>query len=444
MIPSQTIPDTIFALSSGRGRSGVAVVRMSGPQSRTALQRLAGVIPEKREATLVWLKGPTGDIIDQALALFFEGPGSATGEDMAEFHVHGSITVIERVLQELAHIDGCRMAKPGEFTRRAFEKGKLDLVEVEGLADLVSSETEAQRKLAMKQFMGEASAVYESWRARLVDAQATIEAAIDFPDEHGVSEQAEKALRGRISALRFELSEAAKKAETASAVRRGLSVVIAGAPNSGKSSLVNALVGREMSIVSPVAGTTRDVVSERLVIEGVPVRIADTAGLRESTSDEIERMGMARTAAEISGADLLVWLRSVGDDAGAEPPRKPDIDVRSKCDLAANDPSRSRNDFLDVSARTEEGLGAFRDALGKLVQERLSQAQDGTMVRARHADAVRKAIGHLDAALAEPVTKLEIIAENMRKAGLALAGITGAVGAEDWLGRIYAEFCIGK
>jgi tRNA modification GTPase len=418
---------------------------MSGPKANAALLRLAGVVPEKREATLVWLRAPTGDIIDQALVLFFEGPGSATGEDMAEFHVHGSAMVIERVLLELSTIDGCRMAVPGEFTRRAFEKGKLDLVEVEGLADLLSSETEAQRRLAMKQFMGEASAVYESWRTRLLDAQATIEAAIDFPDEHGVSEQAEKALRERISALRSELVDAANKAEMASAARRGLSVVIAGAPNSGKSSLVNALVGREMSIVSPVAGTTRDVVSEALVIEGVPVRIADTAGLRESTADEIERMGMARTATEISGADILVWLRSVDDDDGSiEPPRKPDINVRSKCDLAANNPDRNRNDSVDVSARTGEGLGAFRHALGKLVQERLSQVQDGTMVRARHADAVRKAIGHLDAALAEPATNLEIIAENMRKAGLALAGITGAVGAEDWLGRIYAEFCIGK
>lgn len=436
--------ETIFALSSGRGRSGVAVIRMSGPMSKAALLRLAGVIPGKREATLVRLKGPTGDIIDQALVLLFEGPGSATGEDMAEFHVHGSAAVIERVLQELARIEGCRMAQPGEFTRRAFEKSKFDLVEVEGLADLLSAETEAERKLAIKQFMGAASAVYESWRARLLDAQATVEAAIDFPDEHGVSEEAEKTLRARIGALRSDLAEAMRKAEMASAVRRGLSVVIAGAPNCGKSSLVNALVGRELSIVSPVAGTTRDVVSEALVIVGVPVRIADTAGLRESTADEIERMGMARTATEISGADILVWLRSVDGDDDVEPPRKPDIDVRSKCDLAANDPSRRRNDSLEVSARSGEGLGAFREALGKLVQERLSQVEDGTMVRARHADAVRKAIGHLEAALAEPAANLEIIAENMRKAGRALAGITGAVGAEDWLGRIYAEFCIGK
>lgn len=443
-MPPEIIPDTIFALSSGRGRSGVAVIRMSGRQSRAALRRLAGTIPEARKASLVWLKGHTGDVIDQALVLLFEGPGSATGEDMAEFHVHGSAAVIERVLLELSASEGCRMAEPGEFTRRAFENGKFDLVEVEGLADLLSSESEAQRKLAMKQFIGEASAIYESWRARLLDAQATIEAAIDFPDEHGVSEQAEKTLRGRIGALRSDLAEATRKAEMASAVRRGLSVVIAGAPNCGKSSLVNALVGRELSIVSPVAGTTRDVVSETLVIEGVPARIADTAGLRESTTDEIERMGMARTATEISGADILVWLRSVDGDDNGEPPRKPDISVWSKCDLFADDPSRKRNDCLEVSARTGEGLGAFRDALGKLVQERLSQAQDGTMVRARHADAVRKAIGHLDAVLAEPAANLEITAENMRKASRALAGIIGVVGAEDWLGRIYAEFCIGK
>lgn len=444
MTPLETSPDTIFALSSGRGRSGVAVIRMSGPQSRPALRRLAGMVPEARKASLVRLKGHTGEIIDQALVLLFEGPGSATGEDMAEFHVHGSAAVIERVLLELAAIEGCRLAEPGEFTRQAFENGKLDLVEVEGLADLLSSESEAQRKLAIKQFMGEASTIYQGWRARLLEAQATIEAAIDFPDEQGVSEQAEKALRARIGALRSDLAEAMKKAEMASAVRRGLSVVIAGPPNSGKSSLVNALVGREMSIVSPVAGTTRDVVSEALVIEGVPVRIADTAGLRESTADEIERLGMARTAMEISGADILVWLRSVDGGDGVEPPRKPDIVVRSKCDLLADGPGRMRNDSLEVSARTGEGLGAFRDALGKLVRERLEHAQDGIMVRTRHADAVRKAIGHLDAALAEPAGNLEIIAENMRKASRALAGITGAVGAEDWLGRIYAEFCIGK
>jgi tRNA modification GTPase len=402
------------------------------------------MIPEARKTSLARLRSHTGDLIDQALVLLFEGPGSATGEDMAEFHVHGSVAVIEQVLQELSAIKGCRMAQPGEFTRRAFDKGKLDLVEVEGLADLISSETEAQRKLAIKQFMGEASAIYESWRARLLDAQATVEAAIDFPDEHGVSAEAEKTLRVRIGALRTELVQAAKKAEMASAVRRGLSVVIAGAPNSGKSSLVNALVGREMSIVSPIAGTTRDVVAEALVIEGVPVRIADTAGLRESTVDEIERMGMARTTSEISGADILVWLRGVDGDEAVEPPRKPDINIRSKCDLVADNPIRIRNDALDVSAKTGEGLDAFHDALGKLVREWLSQAQNGTMVRARHADAVRKAIDHLDAALAEPVANLEIIAENMRKAGLALAVITGAVGAEDWLGRIYAEFCIGK
>jgi tRNA modification GTPase len=437
-------PDTIFALSSGHGRSGVAVIRMSGPKSKTAILRLVGKQPEPRKATVARLRGTAEDIIDHGLVLFFEAPASATGEDMAEFHVHGSAAVVDRLLLDLSAIEGCRMALPGEFTRRAFENGKLDLVEVEGLADLLASETEAQRKLAIKQFMGEASSVYESWRRRLLDAQATIEAAIDFPDEHGVAGAAEKVLRERIAALRVELADALRKAEMASAVRRGLSVVVAGAPNSGKSSLVNVLVGREMSIVSAIAGTTRDVVSEALIIAGVPVRIADTAGLRSETSDEIERMGMARTASEISGADILVWLNSVTSEADIEPPRPPEISVRSKCDLLAPLPIRPRNDSCFVSAKTGEGVERLREELGILVQHRLATAEDGTMVRARHAEAVRKATVFLDAAMAEPLTNLEIAAENMRKAGLALAGITGAVGAEDWLGRIYAEFCIGK
>lgn len=442
MMPS----DTIFALSSGRSRSGVAVIRMSGPQSKTALLRLAGSIPAPRRARLARLKGAAGEVIDQALVLHFEGPGTATGEDMAEFHVHGSVAVVERLLNELSSIDGCRLALPGEFTRRGFENGKFDLVEVEGLADLLAAETEAQRRLAMKQFMGEASSVYDSWRALLVDAQATVEAAIDFPDEHGVSGAAEAALRNRVAVLRDELARAAAKAEAASAVRRGLSVVFAGAPNSGKSSLVNALVGREMSLVSPVAGTTRDVVSEALVIAGVAVRIADTAGLREKTSDEIERMGMARTSAEISAADIVVWLSSAADDEAeaVSPPRAPDISVLSKVDLATSPSGSTRNGMLAVSVRSGEGIDQLRETLGAVVQQRLAAAGDGTMVRARHADAVRKAIDHLDAALGEIPGNLEIAAENMRKAGQALAGITGAVGAEDWLGRIYAEFCIGK
>jgi tRNA modification GTPase len=440
MIPS----DTIFALSSGRGRSGVAVIRVTGPQSRTALRELSGLVPEPRRVRLSLLQGSGGEPIDQALVLYIQGPASATGEDMAEFHVHGSTAVVERLLFELSRVPGCRAAQPGEFTRRAFENEKLDLVEMEGLADLLNSETEVQRKLAMKQFMGEASAIYEGWRLRLIEAQATIEAAIDFPDEHGVAGDAERALRQRIVALRSDLQGALEKAAAATAVRRGLTIVVAGPPNSGKSSLVNALIGRDVSIVSPVAGTTRDVVSETLIVAGVPVRVADTAGLRAEAADDIEREGMARTATEVAGADVLVWVQSVADREASTPPRRPEVQVLSKHDLRPTDPIRNRNNFIAVSAKTGTGISDLRGRLEELVAERLSSSRDGTMVRVRHAEAVAMAVTLLDLALAELTGNLEIAAENMRKAGKALAGITGAVGAEDWLGRIYAEFCIGK
>lgn len=436
--------DSIFALSSGRGRSGVAVVRLSGPASRHALAGLVGDLPLARTATLRRIRGHDGEIIDQALVLWFPKPNSATGEDVAEFHIHGNPVIAERLMAELGALDGCRPAVAGEFSRRAFEHGKMDLVELEGLADLLAAESEVQRRLAMKQFMGEASAAYEGWRTAVVESLAFVEASIDFADEEGVAELAVQKVRGVLGSLRAELGRALAGADGASAVRRGLSVIIAGAPNSGKSTLMNALVGRDVAIVSPHAGTTRDVVSEPLMVEGLTVRLADTAGLRAFTTDEIERLGMERSRAEIGAADVLVWLEAADGDAEVLPPRAPDILVLSKADLAPPDLIRSRKDHLAICGISRDGLNLLRDRLGAVVAQRIAMAGDGTMVRQRHVEAVRRALQHIDAALAADHGNLEILAEDMRKAAAALALITGKVDVEDWLGRIYAEFCIGK
>ena len=440
MMPS----DTIFALSSGRGRSGVAVIRVSGPEARLVFSTLAGDLPDPRKAVLRKIQSRSGEIIDVGLALWFQGPHSATGEDLAEFHLHGSPAATERLLRELSDLDGCRAARAGEFSRRAFENQKMDVVELEGLADLLAAESESQRRLAMKQFTGEASSVYEAWRTSLVDALAYVEASIDFTDEHGVEAEAIAHLRPRLSELRAELMGAMARAKSASALRRGLSVVIAGAPNSGKSSLVNALTGRNVSIVSPVSGTTRDVVSESLMIEGVTVRIADTAGLRRDTDDAIERLGMERSHAEIGEADILVWLEAADAAEQVEPVRTPDLTIWSKSDLGDENLIRRRNDWLPVSVKMEKGLEELHARLAQLVRHRTGAAADGTMVRVRHAAAVRLALQHIDLALGAEHGNLEIVAEDMRKAAAALAQITGRVDVEDWLGRIYAEFCIGK
>jgi tRNA modification GTPase len=376
--------------------------------------------------------------------VWFAGPRSATGEDVAEFHVHGGTAVVEKLLSELAGLEGCRLAMAGEFSRRAFENGKFDAVELEGLADLLAAESETQRRLAMKQFSGEASSIYEGWRLGLVDILALIEAGIDFAEEEGVAAAAMLQVRPRLRALKSNLEAALAKADAASAVRRGLSVVIAGPPNSGKSTLMNALARRDVAIVSPVAGTTRDVVAEGVMIEGIAVRLADTAGLRAGVEDAIEREGIARSEREIEAADILVWLQAADAAATVEPKRKIDVRVLSKADLLGVHSIHGRNDSLVVSAQTGLGLDDLRARIGQLVRQWSEQSRDGTMVRVRHATAVRAALENLERAMTVDEENLEFMAEDVRKAAHSLAQITGRVDVEDWLGRIYAEFCIGK
>lgn len=437
--------ETIFALSSGAGRAGIAIVRLSGPDVAVVLKAMAQAVPPARQAVLRSIQSRVGnDVIDQALVLYFPGPNSVTGEDVGEFHVHGSPAVVERLLGELSGFPNCRPADAGEFTRRAFGNERLDLVEVEGLADLLASETEAQRRLAMRQFSGEASSIYHQWYSDLTGALAIVEASIDFADEDGVAAEAMLKLRPRLSALRDALQVALDESVRAALVRRGLRIVIAGAPNVGKSSLLNVLTGRRAAIVSDMPGTTRDVVEAPLVINGVAVSLSDTAGLRASTDDVIEREGIERSRAEIDAADILIWVALAGESL-ALPGREPDLVVHNKADLAKRESIHVRNDSnIAASVKTGEGIDDLRELLSLLVSRHTSVSENAVMVRTRHRSAIAESIRSLNDALMKRDDALELMAEDVRKAAFSMASITGRVGVEDFLGRIFSEFCIGK
>jgi tRNA modification GTPase len=303
--------DTIYAVSSGRGRAGVAVIRISGPHAGDTVKKLTGGLPVPREASLRKLVGASdGSLIDKGLVLWFPGPSSFTGEDVAEFHVHGGLAVIEAMLAELSNQPCLRMAEAGEFTRRAFGHGKYDLTEVEGLADLIEARTERQRRLAMRQAEGAASNVLNGWRQKLIRILARLEAAIDFVDEADVSEKALEGVGPSISAMAVEISQELERGKQGERLRDGIKVVLAGMPNVGKSSLLNCLSRKEAAIVSPVPGTTRDVVEAHLSLDGMPVILRDTAGLRSAGSDAIEQEGVARAQGAMGSADLVLWVAS--------------------------------------------------------------------------------------------------------------------------------------
>ena len=432
---------TIYALSSGQGRAGIAVVRVSGPKAAELLFALVGELPRPRFASLRNLISADG-LIDQALVFWFPGPKTVTGEDMAEFHVHGSAAVVAKLFAEFIKIENVAPADAGAFTRRAFQNGRLDLVEVEGLADLLSSQTESQRRLAMRQFLGEASAVYESWRAQLTAALAMLEAVIDFVGEDDVVQDAWNQVRPNVEKLRVELLNAVELSSKAGAVRDGLKLVIAGPPNAGKSSLMNWLVGREAAIVSPIAGTTRDVVERVIDFHGAQVLVSDTAGIRATTADTIETVGIDRAKIEVRDADILVWVTAPDAAAEVGPERMPDVVVYNKSDL---DSSRMRNESsIDVSVKYDQGLNRLTEVLKKLIESRSALANNATVVRDRHVAAVKETIRLLNDSLEDEKRPLELIAEDLRKATRAISSITGRIDVEDLLGKIFSEFCIGK
>ena len=444
--------DTIYAPATAAGRAAVAVVRVSGPDAASAVRALCGGrLPAARRAALRTLKSQDGLAIDQALTLWFPGPGSYTGEDSAEFHVHGGPAVVGALLEAL-QAQGLRLAEPGEFTRRAFENGKLDLAQAEGVADLIEAETEAQRRQALDQLGGALGRAQQAWRADLVECLAVFEAAVDFPDEEvpaDVAERARPVLQGLIEALETAL-DGVKRGEQ---VREGFRIALVGAPNAGKSTLLNALARRDAAIVTATPGTTRDIIEVHLRLGGYKVLIADTAGLRE-TADEIEAEGVRRAKAWAAGADLRVW---VVDGSAAHVGRPPseleagDLCVINKADL----PPGGETGAALLEARSLElevhRISANRSADVEIVQETLTSrvvsvlaaAEMPTATRLRHAELLTEAVGRLRSALGFEGSP-ELAAEDVRLAARALDRITGRIDPEDVLDRVFATFCIGK
>jgi tRNA modification GTPase len=422
--------DTIFALSSGSPPAALAVVRISGPRADSALQGLAGRLPEPRRASLARLSW-AGERLDDALVLRFPGPASATGEDIVELHLHGGRAVVAAVLGALGEMEDLRMAEPGEFTRRAFENGRIDLAEAEGLADLLQAETETQRRAAVALAGGALTRLVGGWQEQLLTQAAALEAVLDFSDEGEVGEGMPPGWNEALAALVTDI-EAALAAPPAERLRDGLRVVIAGPPNAGKSSLLNWLAGRQAAITSAIAGTTRDLVEAPTAIGGTPFLLVDTAGLRES-DDAVEAIGVGRAQASIAAADLILWLGATED--APEPART--ITIQSKADLDAHD----RGADIRVSAETGEGM----DALVRLLSERAKALLPGegeVALNARHRAAISAAAGHLRDA--QSSGDILIVAESLRQARVALDAVTGRAGVENMLDALFGRFCIGK
>ena len=455
---------TIFAPSTAAGRAAVAVLRLSGPRAGAALQGLTRrPLPTPRVATRARLIDPAqGTPLDDGLVLWFPGPRSFTGEDLVELHLHGGRAVLAAVLAALAALPGLRLAEPGEFTRRAFDAGKLDLAAVEGLGDLIAAETAAQRRQALRQLAGELGRLTEAWRARLVRALAQAEAEIDFPDEGDVPGGLIAALQPELTALAGEIRTYLDDGRRGERLREGVSIAIVGPPNAGKSSLLNRLARRDAAIVAATAGTTRDVVEVQLDLAGYPVVVADTAGLRDlagttSAHDEIEREGMRRALARADAADLKLLVLDA-TAAAIDPAIRALADantivVANKIDLAAGTagapPAFPGRSVYALSAMTGAGLEPLLAALTREVAARLGAADTAApaITRARHRDALTDCVAALERALAGRAPELsapELIAEDVRLAARALGRIAGRVGVEDVLDLIFREFCIGK
>jgi tRNA modification GTPase len=436
------IGDTIFALSSGALPAGVAVVRVSGPEALVVIAALGGSLPKPRQAALKTIRTRNGLTIDQGLVLIFPGPASFTGEDCAEIQVHGGKAVVAALLDELAGFKGCRLAEHGEFSRRALESGKMDLVEVEGLADLIAAETEMQRRLAVEHAAGGLSKLYEGWADRLTRARALIEAELDFSDEDDVPGSVSDMVWDDMAKLRAELSAHLAGAGFGEIVRDGLKVVIAGAPNAGKSSLMNALARREVAIVTDIAGTTRDVLHVDLNIEGYAVRLYDTAGLRE-TEEVIEREGIKRALRTAAEADVILSLAEIGTEAQTDFPgfNGRILRVGTKADIHL----AGRGEYeLRISSNTGSGLAELHQLLVEDLQERSTSLSLALPSRLRHRILLTESLEALTQAVGTTSAGLDIRAEYLRQAGHSLGRIAGRVDVEDLLDVIFSEFCIGK
>ncbi|MFV3127330.1 tRNA uridine-5-carboxymethylaminomethyl(34) synthesis GTPase MnmE [Niveispirillum sp. KHB5.9] len=436
--------DTIFALASAPGRAGVQVIRLSGPDAGRALQVLTGrPLPAPRLAVLVGLRDPvTDELFDKALVLHFAAPASFTGEDVVELHLHGGRAVLAAATNALTGL-GLRVAEPGEFSRRAFEHGKLDLTEAEAIADLVDAETAAQRRQALRQMEGALGQLYDGWRHRLTRALAHLEADIDFPEEDlpgGLSDAVRPAVEGLVAELSAHLADQGRGER----LRDGISIAILGAPNAGKSSLLNAIARRDVAIVSNQAGTTRDVIEVQLDLGGYPVLLADTAGLRDA-ADQVESEGIRRALDRAAKADLKLLVFDGGELPDPATLALVDEDallVMNKADLAGAAAPLVGRPILPISARTGDGVPALLMALEQAVAARYAPSGAPALTRARHRSALEECREDLQRALQAPLP--ELAAEDVRLAVRALGRITGRVDVEDLLDVIFRDFCIGK
>jgi len=439
---------TIFALSSGRPPSAIAVVRMSGPQAGRALQLLAGKIPSARFATRVLLRSAEGQPIDDAVVLWFPSPASATGEDVAEFHVHGSRAVLAALFGVLSDIEGVRAAEPGEFTRRAFENGKLDLTEAEGLDDLIHADTERQRRQALRQLTGLLGDKARAWRQQIIDAAALIEAGIDFSDEGDVPGELMTPALAKVTILLGEIEQALASAGKSERLRDGLVVAIAGPPNVGKSTLMNHLARREVAIVSPHAGTTRDLIEVQLDLDGYPVTLIDTAGIRD-TADPVEQEGVRRAKARAADADLVLWLDDGESGHLPEQGAARVWRIRTKVDLgeagvAEARPGAIASSAFQISARRGDGIAELIAAIVGFAQDFFGTGEAVLITRERQRALLADTASSLRRSLDMAGVGEELAAEELRRAALGLGRLLGRVDVEDILDVIFREFCIGK
>ena len=436
--------DTIFALASGAGRAAIAVLRISGPECSAVLQIIApGADFPDRRAVLRTLRHPySREPLDRALVTRFEAPRSFTGEEMAEVSVTGGRAVTSAFIKALALIPGLRLAEPGEFAWRAFMNGKIDLSEVDGLADLVGAETEAQRRQAQRIAGGALSRECDAIRTSLLEAMAIVETQIDFTDVEDASDFTLETVKDAARGATERIDRALATADAAARLREGFTVVIAGPPNVGKSTLMNALAGRDVAITSPVPGTTRDLIEVFLDLRGYPVILVDTAGVRES-HDPIEQEGVARARRRAESADLILWLNDRADDLGPSL-GSATLVVRTKMDLKQADPSAGKPAGVAISAKTGAGVDRLLDVIAELAEERMSSREPTLLTLERHRRGFQEARQALAATLVPGAAEPELIAEDLRRAALAMARIVGRIGAEDVLGEIFARLCVGK
>ena len=426
--------DTIFALSSGAPPSAIAIIRISGPDAFNAVQALAGRIPSARRPSLAKLRNGDGDILDEALLLLFPGPDSATGEDLAELHLHGGRAVVRAVGDALSAIFGLRGAEAGEFTRRAFLNGRIDLNEAEGLSDLLSAETEHQRRAASQMMGGAFSRAIEDWRKKVLHVSALVEAELDLSDEDDVESQNKQEITKSCADIEMQMERLLAQ-PPAEKLRDGLRVVLGGPPNSGKSTLLNALVARDAAIVSDIAGTTRDIIEVPVALNGIALLLTDTAGVREESTDAIEAIGIERAHGAFAGADIILWL----GEEGQGPDHPALIEIDAKADI---DGDHSKSDAaLSLSAKSGAGMAELVQHITGLAKSMLPP-EDSFAVNARQRALLADAAMNLGAT--RDVDDWLIVAENLRLTRLALDALTGRAHTEDLLDVIFGTFCVGK